>query len=430
MNEDTSNYKIIEQNGCAYIFNPLSLEIIKIPQWMDINKACRILTDNSKDENTELLLNSRQQDREQEINDNYKIISLDIAHGCTLRCKYCYLTAGNIKKRYMSKEFFLDILDFLSKDKKISLTFYFAGEGEPTLNFDLLKQIPTLCREKGFKKCTYEITTNGTLLTEDAIAFFKKENIAISVSLDGDAINDENRVFPNGSPSFGVVMEKIEMLKRFNMKFACKSVIIPSNRNLLNMTEFFNRNQIPFYFGFATRSFDGQYVPKMEHVEILRQQLRIVGDYYEKRIKSNLYVYSRKLIEDLRRIHYRITTTRNCDAAYKSFFIDIDGDIYSCSCLNCTKELSVGNINTGIDYEKIKAKSLYPKNVNAYMSCKNCWLRHLCSGSCIAVKWLESRDTNITSKYLCAINNLYWDFVIRLYINIYPYIKNNINFRR
>lgn len=110
------------------------------------------------------------------------------------------------------------------------------------------------------------------------------------------------------------------------------------------------------------------------------------------------------------------------------FFIDIHGDIYSCSCHNSSRDISVGNIKTGIDYEKIRTYGYYPKNVEEYSSCRFCWLRYLCSGSCMASKWIESQDTDMPSKYLCAIGNVYWESIIKLYVSIYPYIRGNINF--
>lgn len=96
--------------------------------------------------------------------------------------------------------------------------------------------------------------------------------------------------------------------------------------------------------------------------------------------------------------------------------------------LNSCKELCIGNIHEGIDYEKIDNQNFYPKEVDCYEKCKDCWLRHLCSGSCIAAKWLESKDTTMPSVYHCALNKMYWEAIIRIFIQIQPYIKNNVNF--
>lgn len=356
-------------------------------------------------------------------------VSLDISHGCTLKCSYCYLSAGYKKKELMSKEQFIEILKFISNKKTHDITFYFAGEGEPTLNFELLKQIPQLCRDYGLNNIHFEITTNGTMLSTKVIDLLKKENFSVSVSLDGDKEDDRNRIFLNGNPSFSTVIKNISALKENGIDFACKSTIIPDNSRLVQTFHFFEENKIPFYFGVASRSFDGSYIPKISDVRNnLKQQLDFLVDYYVQRIKENKYVYARKLIEDIKRILYRTTSFIGCSAGINSFYFNLKGEIYVCSCHNSCRELCVGDIHSGIDYEKIAKLSFYPKIVEEYDRCKDCWLRHLCSGSCIAAKWIENKDTTIPSKYNCALNAIYWEAIIHIYISIQPYIKNNINF--
>lgn len=363
-------------------------------------------------------------------NRKINVVSLDISHGCTLRCSYCYLSAGYHKKELMTKERFLDVLTFLAKTNSNGITFYFAGEGEPTLNFKLLKQIPELCREKGFKNSHFEITTNGTLLSPSMIAFFEKEDFSVSVSLDGNEENDKKREFLDGTPSFQVVIKNINALKKSKIKkFACKATITPDNKNVVQLFRFFEENEIPFYHGFATFAFDGSYIPKIYDVKNnLRKQLHILVDYYVKRIKDNKMVYARKILEDIKRIHCRTISFVGCSAGIDSFYFNLRGDIYVCSSHNSNKELCVGNIREGIDYEKIDTNNYYPKLVDSYDGCKKCWLRHLCSGSCIAAKWLDSKDTTKPSEYHCLLNNTYWEAIIEIYIKVRPYIKGNINF--
>ncbi len=358
------------------------------------------------------------------------VVSMDISHGCTLRCSYCYLSAGYHKKEMMSKDKFLDVLSFLYKTKSNGITFYFAGEGEPTLNFRLLKQIPELCRENGFKNCHFEITTNGTLLFPSMIKFFEKEKFSVSVSLDGNEENDSKRIFLDGSPSFPFVIKNVIALKKSKVNFACKATIMPDNKNVVQLFQFFEDNEIPFYHGFATRSFDGNYIPQICDVRNnLRKQMNALVDYYVQRIKDNKIVFARKILEDVKRIQCRTVSFVNCSAGINSFYFDLRGDIYVCSSHNSCKELSVGSIREGIDYDKIENENYYPRLVDSYDDCKNCWLRHLCSGSCIAAKWIESKDTTKPSEYHCLLNKTYWEAIIKLYILIRPYIKGNINFR-
>lgn len=87
----------------------------------------------------------------------------------------------------------------------------------------------------------------------------------------------------------------------------------------------------------------------------------------------------------------------------------------------------VGNIIKGIAFKKIKTYEWYAKKVDSYNACKDCWMKHLCSGSCFAIKWLENNNTNNPSEYLYKSYDIYWSAIIRLYIQIYPTISDNQN---
>lgn len=79
-----------------------------------------------------------------------------------------------------------------------------------------------------------------------------------------------------------------------------------------------------------------------------------------------------KILEDLKRIHYGVINKNGCIAAKEGICIDMKGDMYSCSCHNSSKELSIGSIYKGIDYKKIVKEGYYPKNVNEYEVCRSC----------------------------------------------------------
>ena len=314
-------------DGQIYVFDPMCLELFHVYSQDDIDILYEsVILDRRKNVKLSPKFFFDKYDRK------IKVVSMDISHGCTLRCSYCYLSAGYHKKEMMSKNQFLDLLKFLAKTESNGITFYFAGEGVPTLNYRLLRQIPELCREYGFNDCHFEITTNGTLLSPSMIKFFEKEKFSVSVSLDGNEENDSKPIF------------------------------------------------------------------------------------------------ARKILEDVKRIKCRTISFIGCSAAINSFYFNLKGDIYVCSSHNSCKELCVGNIRDGIDYDKIETNSYYPKIVESYDGCKKCWLRHLCSGSCLAAKWLESKDTSKPSEYHCQLNKIYWEAIIKIYILVRPYIKGNINF--
>jgi uncharacterized protein len=84
------------------------------------------------------------------------------------------------------------------------------------------------------KPLSFNLTTNGTLLTEETILFFDEHDVSIMISLDGSKkINDENRVFLNGEGTYDAVIQSIELVKKVAPEYAAKlninMVINPEN---------------------------------------------------------------------------------------------------------------------------------------------------------------------------------------------------------
>jgi sulfatase maturation enzyme AslB (radical SAM superfamily) len=154
-------------------------------------------------------------------------VGIDLTNGCNLDCKYCFISASLKEHKLLNKQKFLDLLNFLKKENNRSINFYFAGAGEPTLNFKLIKQLPRLCEENGMEKCIFHLTTNGTLLTQEMIDFFRESDFIINISLDGNKeINDFSRVYRDGKGSFDNVYSNIQLLRKNNVVFACKTVVL------------------------------------------------------------------------------------------------------------------------------------------------------------------------------------------------------------
>ncbi|WP_418500652.1 radical SAM protein [Culturomica massiliensis] len=418
-------YKQFEIDNSVYIFCAQDFEIFKINEKDNIENTLeeidskKVIPNLVKNNSTDFI-NHR----------SINTIGIDIINGCNLACEYCYISAYDKKKKKLSKEKFLDILNLLKKTKDNHIAFYFVGGGEPTLNFDLLKEIPSLCNENGFESCFFDITTNGTLLTQEMLNFFKVNKFLVHVSLDGPEEINKYRKYPNGKGCFKDVMNNIELLKENNIDFSCKTVVQPNNQNLAGTFLFFEENKIRFKFSMSTDSLDEHYMPKVDDLKIFEKQMDDVIHVYKKLIEDNQKIYALTIIEDLKKIHYGIVNKNGCGACKKCFYIDIDGDIFPCSYHSSSKDLSVGNIYKGIDYDKIIKNEFYAKPVDEYTACKNCWMKYLCSGSCFALKWLENKDTTQPSDYLCKSYDIYWSAIIKLYTMVFSSISSgkNVNF--
>jgi uncharacterized protein len=425
-----SLFKLFNVGDSVYIFCADDFEILKLPTHESIEKS---INEIMKFKAKSISSQNEKEDIRDDIFGNNTInkIAIDIATNCNLNCSYCYISASSKPRKSLPMEGFTEIINFLKKGKERTLTFYFTGAGEPTLNFQLIKQIPDICKENGFDNCTFDITTNGTILTEEMINFFKQNKFILNISLDGnERFHNKNRKYHDGRGSFKDVFHNIQLLKKNNIDFTCKTVVLTDNNELSELFSFFEENKIHFDFNIATNSIDKNYLPDVGNLNTYSEQLDIVFNTYRELIEKNHVIFADKLISDMKRIHLGEIRLEGCKGSKEAIFIDIDGNIFPCSYHTESKNLSIGHINTGVEYDRIIHNQWYAKPVDHYSSCRNCWMKYLCSGSCFAIKWLENGNTNDPYEYLCKAYDIYWNALIKLYIQIHPTITNgnNINF--
>jgi len=422
---ELSNKIFFEVKGDKYAFLRDNMEILMLPQ-------------NIKEEDIEqfLIFPVHPQNVEKKhcfSAKNISNVSVNLVNGCNLNCKYCYIGAYQRENNKLSESDFKKIINFFIKQGITNLDFYFSGGGEPLINFELLKNIPSISNEMGIKKLAVEINTNGTLITQEIADFFKENNFLVNVSIDGPKeVHNITRKYHTGKGSFDDVMRGLNILKQYKVNFACKTVLLPNSKNIIEIFDFFENNQLPLVFDIATPSTTGHYKPLLEDIDNFSNYFSTVIDKYIHKIKNNQKIFSLKIFNDLRKIHKRTWRNKGCKACYNSIYIEMNGDIYPCLYHAGKDVVSMGNIYTGIDFKTIIEKERYAKNIDEYPACKECWLKYICGGGCFAIKWIVNGNTTEPHQYLCKYLDMYWKNIIRLYIETYKFITdekniNNIN---
>ncbi len=152
------------------------------------------------------------------------LLILGITEKCNLCCSYCCYSGKFAGMRpHSNRTMPLEIaqkavMEYLGdappeENDFFPLTFY---GGEPLLEFDLVKQVVKFTNEQAKqqgKTIRYSMTTNGTLLGDEATDYMVEHGFMVIVSFDGPKkSHDRYRVFNNGKGSFDVVYQSI---KRF-----------------------------------------------------------------------------------------------------------------------------------------------------------------------------------------------------------------------
>lgn len=156
-------------------------------------------------------------------------VYLTVTDLCNLQCKHCFGDFG------VGNEMTLEQISYILEQlKEIGVLEISITGGEPFYHSDIFSIIEMII-EKGF---ILQITTNGTLVTDEFIKTFKRYGdkcFRLSISLDGiSEIHDMIR----GEGTYDRVMDNIKKLQNNNIDFGFNTVI--NNLNIDTFGEFLN----------------------------------------------------------------------------------------------------------------------------------------------------------------------------------------------
>ena len=126
---------------------------------------------------------------------------LMVQSSCNLKCTYCYEvqsgfhatgTKMDLETGKRSVEF---LIQRSGNRPDVEITFF---GGEPLMNFKLMQELVDYSKSREAevgKRFHYQVTTNGTLLTDEVIAYLVEHEFGVMLSIDGPPeLNDRHRV--------------------------------------------------------------------------------------------------------------------------------------------------------------------------------------------------------------------------------------------
>lgn len=332
-----------------------------------------------------------------------KALCLHIAHDCNLGCKYCFAEEGEYKGRraMMSFEVGKKALDFLiaNSGTRKNLEVDFFG-GEPTMNFEVVKQLVAYGREQEKlhdKNFRFTLTTNGILLDDDIMEFANKEMANVVLSLDGrKEVNDRMRPTRNGQSSYDIIVPKFK-------KFA----------DSRNQTNYYVRGTFTHYNtdfskdvihmadqGFEQISVEPVVAPPEAEYALTEEDVPVVCAEYDKLAQE--MIRRKKDGKCFNFFHFMIDLTggpcvakrlSGCGSGTEYLAVTPWGDFYPCHQFVGNEDFLLGNVDEGITNTEVQNKFKLC-NVYAKEKCKDCFARFYCSGGCAANAYNFTGDIN------------------------------------
>ena len=328
-------------------------------------------------------------------------LELCVTHGCNLGCRYCYgrHNTGNGDPLYgssrtdMPEDVAIKAIDLFWEGtgslKELNLTFF---GGEPFLNLPLMRTVAAYCREKERdtgKKIALSVVTNGTLLTEEAVAFAREHQVSVQISIDGPpAVQNKNRPFRDGTGSYEVVVAGMRRLRASGRRHI-PARVTAAQGNMEALQTFRHLTELGFSSVHLEPDLgggceDGSLSAK--DVDILIRQEEEVARAFVDLIQRGSYANYHGLVRHIR--DTRVVHNRRhfyCGAGRGLICASNEGEFYPCHRFLGIKTYCLGTVDTGIDHEK--RKPFNTLHVDARPGCRECWARYFCGGGCCLGAW-------------------------------------------
>ncbi len=339
-----------------------------------------------------------------------KSLCLNIAHDCNLRCGYCFAGTGDFggKRALMSEEVAERAVEFAiagSKNRH-NLEMDLFG-GEPLVNYPVVKHVINYVRKREKetgKNIKLTLTTNGTLLTEEIVAFLNENRVMLVLSLDGSkATHDHMRPMAGGQGSYDSAVRGFKRAiesrqgknyylrgtyTHYNPHFADDTVSMLEVGREISMEPVVGTNE--------------PYVLTKEDWPILDKE-------YEK--LARIYLAKRRAGEAFDFFHFNVALDNGpcvakrlagCGAGHEYYAITPEGDIYPCHQFVGREEYKMGNLSTGITKQDM-IQQFRQMHVLNKSDCRECWARFFCSGGCHANADLINGDISKPYEYGCKL---------------------------
>lgn len=148
------------------------------------------------------------------------------SNNCNLTCEYCFSKEDRDCKELLEFEKIESTLLHIKDNYDGEIALSFTGGGEPTLNFECIKQIVDLFR--GQKNTTFNITTNG-IFNESYLPFFVQHNFNFAISMDGVYdIQNFQQVYPLDLKKYELALKNAIKLTESGIKVAILTVLSAS----------------------------------------------------------------------------------------------------------------------------------------------------------------------------------------------------------
>lgn len=339
-------------------------------------------------------------------------MALFLTQTCNMRCVYCFGKGGEYGERgVMSRETAITAVDWLmanSLDAKMVHIGFFGGE--PLLNFSLLRQVVAYAKEQARvydKVVKFNMTTNGSLLTNKIIAYLKQEQVDTLVSFDGPPeVQDKQRPFKNGRGSYNRIYANVQRLRKVFPKLMARATVWGDGEPFA-----IRRGMEQAGFCYCHLSPASPVIlkgPEQKGEETTRKEAaeRMLAYRRDEAARLFMAISQRNLDvteppQELVRLSGLVDGNKRhagCGIGRGLHAVAVNGEVYPCHRFVGLEQVRLGHIR---DYHVNGLNDYHRAVVENLPVCRACWARYFCGGGCFYHNMAHTGDMHRPDPLFC-----------------------------
>lgn len=365
-----------------------------------------------------------------------KNITFIVTKDCQLACKYCYLVGKNEKER-MSFEIAKRAIDYILANEKNdlfatqSVIFDFIG-GEPFLEIDLVDKICDYIKSELFRlnhhwfnSYRFSFSTNGINYDSEKVQNYIAKNLdhlSIGITIDGTKDkHDLNRIWKGNGPEKGSYDDVVRNIPMWLTQFPNSGTKVTISSADI---KYIKESVLHLYsLGIHEVNINVVFedVWKEGDDELFESQLMeladaiIMGGFYKEYACS---FFSENIGKPLD----KVLENQNWCGAGRMLSIDAAGNFYPCTrfaaySLRNKKPIIIGNVDDGIDTNKLRPFLTLDRIVQSSQECIECEVASGCAWcqgenyDAAETDTVFQRSTAICKMHKARVraNNYYWN---------------------
>lgn len=330
-------------------------------------------------------------------------LTLMVNHACNLRCKYCYTGSkfNHAMPGGLGDQAIRRALASTKTGGRLDLGFF---GGEPLIEAQRIREWIQYANVLGLKRdvrIVPHLTTNGTILTPEALGLLFDSELELAISCDGPReTHDRHRLFADGRGSSAVVEQTISDLLDHERDFQVIMVVRPDSvAELPGNLEYLN--------ALGVRRFcvspDLWTTWNPEDADRLEQALEKLGTYW----RSGLPELSINLF-DVKLAHLAGASVTEpvsiCGYGHGEIAVAPSGNLYPCERLiaddapgNSAK--LPGNVHDGEEFLRLEAQA-----EREAKACTDCAIQTACTTTCRCSNFVRTGDVRRPDGLLCRLD--------------------------